>query len=239
MPLRGRFELGKSLGDVLSQSEDVSRESVGQLHGSSDGGCPEDNSAISRNFLHASGLTDATGDNARLLRERRELFRWLDTFGNRWLGVANKMMVKQWLLQENRDCLLCRKLAEDLSQIIRNFSVTNALGVLFSVGSLVYAVILGYYMKRLEAVVPGKEGDAMLSFGIAVGVMIAFAWIFFYIHVHDSDRRNRLAFELMKFSNSAPSEYDVPCALHRMSCGRKAAPTPRDDSHKGQASQEG
>ncbi|WP_143223422.1 hypothetical protein [Actinomyces oris] len=149
------------------------------------------------------------------------------------------MMVKQWLLQENQDCLLCRKLAEDLSQIIRNSSVTNALGVLFSVGSLVYAVILGYYMRRLEAVVPGEEGDAMSSFGIAVGMMIAFAWIFFYIHAHDSDRRNRLAFELMKFSNSAPSEYDVPCAMHRMSCGKKAAPTPRDDSHKGQATQEG
>ena len=222
----------------MSQSEDVSRWSVGNPYGSSAAGCPEDNSAISRNFRHTNGLTDATGENARLLKERRKLFRWLDTFGNRWLGVANKIMVKQWLLQENRDCLLCRKLAEDLSQIIRNSSVSNALGVLFSVGSLAYAVILGFCMRRLETVVPGEEGDAMSSFGIAVGVMIAFAWIFFYIHVHDSDRRNRLAFELMKFSNSVPGECDIPCAMHRTSCGKQAATTPRDDSHKGQATQE-
>ena len=73
MPFRGRLELGESLGDVLSQPEDVSRESVGQLHGSSDGGCLEDNSAISRNYLHASGLTDARPLAWRKLREIAEL----------------------------------------------------------------------------------------------------------------------------------------------------------------------
>lgn len=223
----------------MSQSEGVSRESVEQTYGSSAAGRIEDESAISRDLGYTSGLVDATGDNARLFKERRKLFKWLDALDNRWLGVGNIEVVKGWLKQENRECFSCRKLAENLSQIIRNSSVSNALGVLFSVGSLVYAVILGYCMRRLETVAPGEEGGAMRLFGFMVLAMIAFAWLFFYIHVHDSDRRNRLAFELMKFSNSVPGECDIPCAMHRTSCGKQAAPTPRDDSHKGQATQEG
>ena len=106
-------------------------------------------------------------------------------------------------------------------------------------GSLVYAVLLGYWMRRLETVAPGEEGDAMWLFGFMVLAMIAFAWLFFYIHVHDSDRRNRLAFELMKFSNSMPSECDIPCAMHRTSCGKQATPALPDNLHKEQTTQEG
>lgn len=223
----------------MSQLEDVPKNNVVQTCRSPSVGRSEDNSAISHDLRNTNVLVGVTGENAILLKERRRLFRWLDTFGNRWLGVANKMMVKQWLLQKNRNCLLCRKLAEDLSQIIRNSSESNALGVLFSVGSLVYAVILGYCMRRLETVAPGEKGDAMWSFGFTVLVMIVFAWLFFYFHTRDSDRRNRLAFELMKFSNGMPAECDVPCAMHRTSCGKQATPTTLDDSYKGQATQEG
>ena len=218
----------------MSQYKDVSAGSAGRSCGESATVCSEGESAIPGDYLYVRDIVDSTGENPRLSKERKRLFRWLDTFGNRWLGVANRMMVKQWLLQKNRNCLLCRKLAEDLSQIIRNSNESNALGVLFSVGSLVYAVILGYYMRRLEAVVPGEEGDAMSSFGLTVLVMIVFAWLFFYFHTHDSDRRNRLAFELMKFSNSVPGECDIPCAMHRTSCGKQAAPTSPDDSYKGE-----
>ena len=195
--------------------------------------CSEGESAIPRDFLYTSDLVDSIGDNARLFKERRKLFKWLDALDNRWLGVGNIETVKGWLKQENRECFLCRKLAEDLSQIIRNSSISTALGVLFSVGNLVYAVLLGYYMRELETVEPGKRGDVMLSFFIMVCVTIAFALTFFCFHMYDSDRRNRLAFELMKFSNSVPSECDVPCAMHRTSCGKQSAPTSPDDSHKG------
>ena len=223
----------------MLQSEDVSRGSVGQPYGSSAASRIEDESAISRDLGYATGLVDATGDNARLFKERRKLFKWLDSLDNRWLGVGNIETVKGWLKQENRECFLCRKLADNLSQIIRNSSVSNALGALFSVGSLVYAVLLGYCMRRLETVAPGEEGDAMWLFGFMVLAMIAFAWLFFYIHVHDSDRRNRLAFELMKFSNSMPSECDIPCAMHRTSCGKQATPALPDNLHKEQTTQEG
>jgi len=223
----------------MSQFEGVSRDSVGQTYGSSAASRIEDESAISRDLGYATGLVDATGDNARLLKERRKLFKWLDSLDNRWLGVGNIETVKGWLKQENRECFLCRKLADNLSQIIRNSSVSNALGVLFSVGNLVYAILLGYYMRELETVGPDKRDDVMLSFFIMVCVTIAFALTFFCFHMYDSNRRNRLAFELMKFSNSVPGECDIPCAMHRTSCGKQATPTPRDDSHKGQATQEG
>ena len=212
---------------------------MGQTYGSSAASRIEDESAISRDLGYTSGLVDATGDNARLFKERRKLFKWLDSLDNRWLGVGNIETVKGWLKQENRECFLCRKLAENLSQIIRNSSVSNALGVLFSVGNLVYAVLLGYYMRELETVGPDKRDDVMLSFFIMVCVTIAFALTFFCFHMYDSNRRNRLAFELMKFSNSVPGECDIPCAMHRTFCGKQAAPTPRDDSHKVQATQEG
>ena len=212
---------------------------MGQTYGSSAASRIEDESAISRDLGYTSGLVDATGDNARLFKERRKLFKWLDSLDNRWLGVGNIETVKRWLKQENRECFLCRKLAENLSQIIRNSSVSNALGVLFSVGNLVYAVLLGYYMRELETVGPDKRDDVMLSFFIMVCVTIAFALTFFCFHMYDSNRRNRLAFELMKFSNSVPGECDIPCAMHRTFCGKQAAPTPRDDSHKVQATQEG
>ena len=223
----------------MSQFEGVSRDSVGQTYGSSAASRIEDESAISRDLGYATGLVDATGDNARLLKERRKLFKWLDSLDNRWLGVGNIETVKGWLKQENRECFLCRKLADNLSQIIRNSSVSNALGVLFSVGNLVYAILLGYYMRELETVGPDKRDDVTLSFFIMVCVTIAFALTFFCFHMYDSNRRNRLAFELMKFSNSVPGECDIPCAMHRTSCSKQAAPTPRDDSHKGQATQEG
>ena len=223
----------------MSQFEGVSRDSVGQTYGSSAASRIEDESAISRDLGYATGLVDATGDNARLFKERRKLFKWLDSLDNRWLGVGNIETVKGWLKQENRECFLCRKLADNLSQIIRNSSISNALGVLFSVGNLVYAILLGYYMRELETVGPDKRDDVMLSFFIMVCVTIAFALTFFCFHMYDSNRRNRLAFELMKFSNSVPGECDIPCAMHRTSCSKQAAPTPRDDSHKGQATQEG
>ena len=223
----------------MSQPEGTARESAGRTYGSSTVGRIEGKSAIVRDLGCASGLVDATGDNARLFKERWKLFKWLDALDNRWLGVGNIEVVKGWLNQENRECFLCRKLAEDLSQIIRNSSISNALGVLFSVGNLVYAVLLGYYMRELETVGPGERSDVVLSFFVMVCVTIVFALTFFCFHMYDSDRRNRLAFELMKFSNSLSSECDVPCATHRMSCGKQAGPLPRDDSHKGQATQEG
>lgn len=223
----------------MSESEGVSRESAGQTYGSSAASRIEDESAISRDLGYTSGLVDATGDNVRLFKERRKLFKWLDSLDNRWLGVGNIETVKGWLKQENRECFLCRKLAENLSQIIRNSSVSNALGVLFSVGNLVYAILLGYYMRELETVGPDKRDDVMLSFFIVVCVTIAFALTFFCFHMYDSNRRNRLAFELMKFSNSVPGECDTPCAMHRTSCGKQATPALSDNLHKEQTTQEG
>ena len=87
----------------MSQYKDVSAGSAGRSCGESATVCSEGESAIPGDYLYASDIVDSTGENPILSKEQRRLFRWLDTFGNRWLGVANKMMVKQWLLQKKSE----------------------------------------------------------------------------------------------------------------------------------------
>ena len=223
----------------MSQLEDAPKNNVVRTYRSPSVGRSEDSPAISHDLRNTKVLVDVTGENAGLLKERRKLFRWLDAFENRWLGVDNRYMVKRWLQQEDQQCLLCRKLADDLSQIVRNPYISNALGVLFSVGNLVYAVFLGYFMRRLETVSPGESGAAVSSLFGMICIVITFALIFSGLNLYDSGRRSRLAFELMKFSNSVPAECDVPCAMHRISCGDQDTPTTEDGSneeHDGQKS---
>lgn len=168
-------------------------------------------------------------EREKILKERAGIFRWLDSSEGSWFGVVDERYVKKWILGKGKQCKLCRRLASDLSSIVRVSVIQLTFPVLLSTCGAILGGLITYSLDK----------KALESYIIFAAAYLVISLIFVACIWWDSDKRNRLAFELMKFSNSVPGECDIPCAMHRTSCGKQAAPTPRDDSHKGQATQEG
>lgn len=168
-------------------------------------------------------------EREKVLKERTGIFRWLDSSEGAWLGVVDKRDVKNWILGKNKKCQCCRHLASDLSSIVRPSVIQLTFPILLSACGAILGGLIAYSLNKnvLTIYIVCTAAYFVVSLGVATCIW----W--------DSDKRSRLAFELVKFSNSVPAKCDVPCIKHRISCGEQGAPTTEDGSneeHDGQKS---
>jgi len=166
-------------------------------------------------------------EREKVLRERTGIFRWLDGSEGSWLGVVGKRDVKNWILGKNKKCKCCRRLASDLSSIIRPSVVQLTFPILLSTCTAVLGGLITYSLNK--NVLTTFIIFTVILLVVSIAVVTCIWW--------DSDKRSRLALELAKFSNSVPAECDVPCAMHRIPCGEQNTPTTQDGSNEEHDSQ--